>query len=170
MTDEAWPTDTATLEWADPAIGLASLPELSGFDFLTGMLEGRIPPPPIASTMALQLVSVGEGTVDFEVTPHARHLNPLGMVHGGLACTVLDTVVGCAGHTTLPAGVGYTSIDLQVSYLRPIMPTTEPLRAVGRVVKGGRRVIFTEGELLDPAGNAFATATSSLLVIDRRGN
>ncbi|WP_353808572.1 PaaI family thioesterase [Agromyces sp. SYSU T00194] len=170
MTHEAWPTEHATLEWADPAIGLASLPELSGFDYLEGIRAGRIPPPPMAATMAMDLRLVGEGTVEFDVTPHARHLNPLGVVHGGLACTVLDTVAGCAGQTTLPAGVGYTSIDLQVGYLRPIMPTTEPLRAVGRVVKGGRRVIFTEAELFDPAGDALATATSSLLVIDRRGN
>nr|BFF11087.1 hypothetical protein GCM10025699_23900 [Microbacterium flavescens] len=89
----------------------------------------------------------------------------LGMVHGGVACTLLDTVVGCAAHTTLPAGVGYTSIDLNVSYLRPILATTGLLRARGRVVKGGSRVIFAEGVVEDAAGTALATATSSLLVL-----
>ena len=101
----------------------------------------------------------------FECTPGEHHYNPLGMVHGGLACTLLDSVVGCAGQTTLPAGVGYTSIDLNVSYLRPILATTGLLRAHGRVVKGGQRVIFAEGSLTDAAGTVLATATSSLLVL-----
>jgi uncharacterized protein (TIGR00369 family) len=90
--------------------------------------------------------------------------NPIGVVHGGLVCTLLDTVAGCAVHTTLPKGMGYTSIELKVSYLRPVHATSGPLTAIGRVVKPGRRVAFSEGEILDAQGRAVATASSSLLV------
>jgi uncharacterized protein (TIGR00369 family) len=86
------------------------------------------------------------------------------VVHGGLVCTLLDTVAGCAVHTTLPAGFGYTSIELKVNYLRAVHLTSGPLTAVGTVVKPGRRVAFAEGEVYDAAGKVVATATSSLLV------
>ena len=89
---------------------------------------------------------------------------PIGVVHGGLVCTMLDTVAGCAVHTTLPAGVGYTSIELEVSYLPAVHVGSGPLTAIGRVVKPGRRVAFAEGEVLDAAGRTVATASSSLLV------
>ena len=90
------------------------------------MIAGDYPPPPIARLMNFWLVSAEPGEAVFECEPGEYHYNPLGMIHGGLACTLLDSVVGCAGHTTLPAGVGYTSIDLNVSYLRPILATTRP--------------------------------------------
>ena len=115
--------------------------------------------------MNFWIVSAEPGEAVFECEPGEYHDNPLGMVHGGLACTLLDTVVGCAAHTTLPKGVGYTSIDLNVSYLRPITSTSGVIRATGRVVKGGQRVIFAEGVIEDAAGRTLATATSSLLVL-----
>ena len=111
------------------------------------------------------LVEVREGFAVFECEPAEFHYNPIGAVHGGLACTLLDSALGCAGHTTLAAGVGYTSVDLNVRYLRPITHASGLLRATGRVVKPGRRVIFTEGELTDAAGRVVASATSSLLVL-----
>ena len=95
--------------------------------------------------MNFWIVSADPGEAVFECEPGEYHDNPLGMVHGGLACTLLDTVVGCAAHTTLPKGVGYTSIDLNVSYLRPITSASGVIRATGRVVKGGQRVIFASG-------------------------
>nr|WP_246223805.1 PaaI family thioesterase [Pseudarthrobacter psychrotolerans] len=91
-------------------------------------------------------------------------LQPLGNVHGGLACTLLDTVLGCAAHSTLEAGIGYTSIDLAVKYLRPITLQKGALRAEGSVVKSGSRVIFTEGHLSTASGELLATATSTLLI------
>ena len=86
-------------------------------------------------------------------------------MHGGYVCTVLDSAAACAGQTTLSAGSGYTSVDLEVRYLRPVLPGAGPFRAVGTVVKPGRRVIFTRAELLDSSGVLVATATSSLLVL-----
>jgi uncharacterized protein (TIGR00369 family) len=115
--------------------------------------------------MGFSLVEVRQGFAVFECEPAEFHYNPIGAVHGGLACTLLDSALGCAGHTTLPAGVGYTSVDLNVRYLRPITHESGVLRATGRVVKPGRRVIFTEGELTDAAGRVVAAATSSLLVL-----
>ena len=158
---------TRTFGWDDPAPPLAASRDLDGLSYLRALIAEEFPPPPISRLMNFWMVSAEPGEVMFECEPGEYHYNPLGMIHGGLACTLLDSVVGCAGHTTLPAGVGYTSIDLNVSYLRPILATTGLLRATGRVVKGGQRVIFVSGELTDGAGTVLATATSSLLVLQR---
>jgi uncharacterized protein (TIGR00369 family) len=158
-----------TFSWMDPRVGLEHLPHMSGLEFLAGMRDGTIPRPPMAALMNLTLVGVAPGQVEFECRPGEAHYNPLGMVHGGLACTLLDTVVGCAAHTTLAAGSGYTSIDLSVSYLRPITANHGVLRAEGSVVKGGQRVIFAQGRIVGPAGELLATATSSLLVMPAGG-
>ncbi|MDR6987543.1 uncharacterized protein (TIGR00369 family) [Paenarthrobacter nitroguajacolicus] len=153
-----------TFSWIDPAIALEQLPRLSGLDYFAGLRDGTIPPPPIASLMKFDLVEAKHGYVEFECRPGEAHYNPLGMVHGGLACTLLDTALGCAAHTTLAAGLGYTSIDLAVKYLRPITLRTGTLRAEGSVVKAGSRLIFTEGRLCTTDGELLATATSTLLV------
>jgi uncharacterized protein (TIGR00369 family) len=155
---------TQTFAWTDPRVGLEHLPRLSGLEFLTGMRDGTIPRPPMAALMNVDLVDVQPGRVAFECRPGEAHYNPLGVVHGGLACTLLDTVLGCAGHSTLAVGFGYTSIDLSGSYLRPITLKHKILRAEGTVVKTGQRVIFAEGRIIGPAGELLATATSSLLV------
>ncbi|GAA1932992.1 PaaI family thioesterase [Microbacterium aoyamense] len=156
-----------TVTWDDPLPPLEASAGLSGLDYLRGLIAGEYPPPPIARLLGFEIVEANEGEAIFECEPGEYHYNPLGTVHGGLACTLLDTVVGCAAHTTLAKGVGYTSIDLNVSYLRPILATSGTLRAIGRVVKPGQRVIFAEGVLQDAAGRPLATATSSLLVLQR---
>lgn len=163
MTTE--PDRTRTFSWEDPAPPLAASRGMDGLAYLRALIAEELPPPPIARLLDFTMVSADPGEAVFECEPREYHYNVLGMVHGGVACTILDTVVGCAAHTTLPAGVGYTSIDLNVSYLRPILATSGLLRARGRVVKGGSRVIFADGVLEDAAGNPLATATSSLLVI-----
>ena len=163
MTTES--SRTRTIDWDDPGPPLAASRGLDGIEYLRLLISGELPPPPIARLLDFTMVSVEPGEAVFECEPGEYHYNVLGMVHGGVACTLLDTVVGCAAHSTLSAGVGYTSIDLQVAYLRPILATTGLLRARGRVVKGGSRVIFAEGVLEDAAGTPLATATSSLLVI-----
>jgi uncharacterized protein (TIGR00369 family) len=157
-----------TIEWTDPRVALPSLATMSGREYLEAVRDGALPPPPIASVMHFGVISIGEGTVEFDCEPTEAHFNPLGSVHGGLACTLLDTVVGCAVHTLLPAGVGYTSIDLNVSYLRPIQPELGRIRAIGTVVKPGSRVSFAEGRIEDARGRVLATATSSLLILQGR--
>jgi len=107
---------------------------------------------------------VDEGRVEFRCSPDESHYNPIGRVHGGFVCTVLDSAAGCAVQSTLPAGVGYTSLDLTVSYLRGLHHDSGELLAVGTVVKPGRRVAFAEARVTDAQGRLVATATSTLLV------
>jgi uncharacterized protein (TIGR00369 family) len=154
-----------TVTWNDPSPVLSVARSMDGLTYMEGLRDGLYPPPPIAQLMGMGVESVAKGEVVFTVAPHESQYNPLGVVHGGVACTVLDTVVGCAVHTTLAEGWFYTSIDLSVSYLRPFTLASGPLRVTGRVVKPGRRVAFAEGTAVDGAGNVIATATSSLLVI-----
>ncbi len=168
MTANSVPPDSSlretTVRWHDTAEGLAVLPTLSGIEFLKKMKLGEVPPPPIASHVAMELVEVGDGTVTFSCQPNESHYNPIGMVHGGLVCTLLDSALGCAAHTKLPAGIGYTSIEIKVNYLRPVTSESGPLICVGRVTKPGRRVSFAGGEVVDRNGKTVATASGSLLV------
>jgi uncharacterized protein (TIGR00369 family) len=154
-----------TIEWTEPEPLASALPAMSGLEFLRAIAAGELPQPPIMATMSCAAVMAEPGRVEFRCTPDGSHFNPIGTIHGGYACTVLDSAAACAGQTTLPAGSGYTSIDLHVAYLRPVLPQNGPFTAVGRVVKPGRRVIFTEAELVDATGAVVATATSSLLVL-----
>ncbi|MES1212449.1 MAG: PaaI family thioesterase [Leifsonia sp.] len=168
MTDErpGWGAESSlTVAWNDPIPALAHLREKSGLDYLRGIVSGEVPPPPVAMLLGMTISSVESGEVVFTLTPHPSHYNPLGVVHGGMLCTVLDTVAACAGHSTLEPGWGYTSIDLNVSYLRGVTLDSGVVTFTGHVVKGGRRVIFTSAEGVDAAGNLVATATSSLLVM-----
>jgi uncharacterized protein (TIGR00369 family) len=153
-----------TVTWHDPMITAAGALERSGLETLEAIRDGLLPPPPIASLMQFDVRALEEGRVEFGCTLDESVYNPIGVVHGGLVCTLLDTVAGCAVHTTLPKGMGYTSIELKVNYLRPVHATSGPLTAIGRVVKPGRRVAFSEGEILDAQGRTVATASSSLLV------
>ena len=157
------------VEWTDPAEVLPRFADLPGLEYLRQVRDGRLPAPPISQVFGMRFGEVEDGRIAVTCDPREAFFNPLGVVHGGLACTILDTAVGCAVHTTLPAGTGYTSIDLSVSYLRPVLPSVGPLTAVGTVVKRGRRVAFAEGVLADAAGTVYATATSSLLIMSPQG-
>lgn len=152
------------VRWNDPAEGLELLPHLDGIDYLKKMAAGEIPGAPIAGHFQMELVDVDHGSVSFRCQPDESHYNPIGGVHGGLVCTLLDSALGCATQTTLPAGTGYTSIEIKVNYLRGVTRDSGPLTCVGRVTKPGRRVAFAEGEVLDSDGRTVATASGSLLV------
>ena len=161
-----WGTPAArTVQWYDPAITAAAAPGMSGLEFLRAIRDGKLPPPPIASLLGFRPVEVEPGYVVFEVTPDESVYNPIGTVHGGLVCTLADTVEACAVHSTLDAGFAYTSIDLNVSYTRPVTRDSGTLRATGSVVKPGRRVAFSRAEIADASGKVVATATSSCLVM-----
>jgi uncharacterized protein (TIGR00369 family) len=111
------------------------------------------------------LRQVERGLVVFECKPDESVYNPIGVVHGGLVCTLTDSALGCAVHTTLAAGVAYTSVDITVNYLRPVTLDSGTLVATGRVVKPGRRVAAASAEVLDGSGRLVATATSNCLVM-----
>jgi uncharacterized protein (TIGR00369 family) len=154
-----------TVTWHDPHPIAEAGREMAGREHLLAIADGTLPPPPIASLFGFEIIEIGNGEVWFAVTPDESVYNPIGMVHGGLVCTLLDTVLGCAVQTTLPAGTGYTSIELKVSYLRPVHSHTGKLTAHGWVTKPGRRVAFAEGDVRDPEGKLLAAATGSALVI-----
>ncbi|MCU1420876.1 MAG: thioesterase family protein [Microbacteriaceae bacterium] len=162
MTTE--PLRERTVTWADPLVGAERAKTMGGLEFMRAMIAGEIPPPPITGLMNMTAVSADVGTVTFTCEPDESMYNPIGTVHGGLVCTLLDSVLGCATQTTLPAGQAYTSLDITVSYLRPVLASSGPLTAVGRVVKPGSRAAFTEGTVHDANGKLVATATSTLLV------
>ncbi len=159
------PARARTVQWYDPAVIAAGGAGLSGLDFIRALAEGRLPPPPIALLLGMWPTKVEPGLVEFECGPDESVYNPIGVVHGGLLCTLADSVAGCAVHTTLDPGTGYTSIDITVNYLRPVTMDSGTLRATGRVTKPGRRVALATAEIYDGAGRLVTTATSNCLII-----
>ncbi|HEY2205236.1 MAG TPA: PaaI family thioesterase [Pseudonocardia sp.] len=136
-----------------------------GLGFLRAMIDGELPPPPIGETLGMRLLEAEPGRVLFELTPAQPHYNPIGGVHGGVYATLLDSATGCAVHSRLPAGVGYTSLDLTVKFLRGIDTGTGPVRCEGTVTHLGRRTALAQAEIRDLDGRLYATAISSILVL-----
>ncbi len=153
-----------TVTWEDPLVGAALAKTMSGLEYIEGLVDGSIPPPPIVNLMRMKPVGAEVGRVTFTCDPDESHYNPIGTVHGGLVCTLLDSVLGCAVQTTLPKGQGYTSLEIKISYLRPVTADTGRLTAVGVVTKPGSRAAFAEGTVHDSQGKLIATASSTLLV------
>jgi uncharacterized protein (TIGR00369 family) len=120
-----------TVSWQDPAVLAGAGAELSGREFLEAIRDGRLPPPPMATLIGAELVSVGEGEVTFRCTPDESTYNPIGVVHGGLLCTLLDTATGCAVQSLLPAGAGVTSIEIKVSSSGRCVATSARSRSEG---------------------------------------
>ena len=164
---EVWgPQRSRTVTWHEPGPGVARGLTMAGIDYLKAIIAGELPPPPMAALMQFELVEAEPGKVVFTCSPDGSVYNPNGGVHGGLVCTLLDSVAGLAVHSTLPAGEGYTSIEIKVNYLKAVRLNAGPLTATGTVVKAGSRVGFTEGVVTDASGAVVATATSTLLVFD----
>jgi len=137
----------------------------SGLETLRDMIAHGAPPA-MAVTLGFKLVEVEEGRAVFVGTPHAGVYNPLGSVHGGYAATLLDSACGCAVHSRLKPGQSYTTLELKVSYHRPMTIETGEVRAEGRVIQLGRRAAFSEAKITDAQGRLYATATSTLLVFE----
>lgn len=136
---------------------------LDGLTVLRRILAGELPAPPIAEVLPFRLAEVGEGQAVFEGRPDARLYNPMGAVHGGFAMTLLDSAMTCAVMTALAAGEGCTTVETKVNFVRPLMPSTGPVRAEGRLVHAGTRVATAEGRLVDAAGRLYAHGTSTCL-------
>jgi uncharacterized protein (TIGR00369 family) len=161
-------TRSRTIEWKDPRKPARAALGMDGLSYLQALLAGDIPAPPIVSVMNMTLESVSTGEAVFGIDPDESLYNPIGAVHGGAICTILDSATGCAVHSTLDAGWGYTSIEIKVNYLRGTSDDSGHLTATGRVVKGGSRVAFAEASLADSQGRLIATASSTLLVFELR--
>lgn len=156
---------TKTLEYHPAERDAGKVFAHSGIEHLRAMAAGEVADPPISSHVGLRVVRVEAGDVVMTAEPDESHYNPIGSVHGGFFATVLDSVCGCAVHSTLPAGVGYTTLELKVSFLRPVTIDTGTVTAHGWVTKNGRNAAFVEADLRDAAGRVLATASSTCLIV-----
>jgi uncharacterized protein (TIGR00369 family) len=159
-------TRTRSFSWSDPAASAAAAMQLAGIDVMRGIVDGSLPPPPIAQLLGFEIVEVASGRALFAMQPAEWMYNPMGAVHGGVAATILDTCMGCAVQTTLDPGVGYTTTDLQVRYIRAMTTDTGRVLAEGRVLHAGRRTATAEGRLLtedDETLIAHATTGCAIL-------
>jgi uncharacterized protein (TIGR00369 family) len=150
--------------WDDPVESWKAAAGLGGIDVLRAIEGGDLPPPPVARLLGLEIERISEGLVTFAFDPAEFHYNPLGTVHGGILTTVLDSAMGCAVHSKLRAGLTYTTLELKVSFLRPVRVTTGRVRGEGKVVHLGGRVATAEAHLVDRDGELYAHATSTCLI------
>jgi uncharacterized protein (TIGR00369 family) len=158
-------TRTRTYEWDDPTVTSGALATMSGLDALQALVAGDVPAPPMARTLGLELVEVEPGRAVFEADTAEWLLNPMGGVHGGFAATMLDSALGCAVHSTLPAGSGYTTVDLAVKLVRAIAATTGRLRCEARVVHAGGRIATAEAQVTGADGKLYAQGTTTCLLL-----
>ena len=138
--------------------------ELSGLEFFERMSRGELPLPPICQVLRFGLAGVARGRMAMEGMPSIDLYNPIGSVHGGYAATLLDSAMGCAVHSTLEAGQGYTTIEMKVSFVRALSEKTGRIRAEGTIVNAGRRIVTAEGRLSDQTGQLYAHSTCTCLV------
>ncbi|HEX5612540.1 MAG TPA: PaaI family thioesterase [Burkholderiales bacterium] len=141
----------------------------SGLQMLEAIFAGELPRPPIGDTLDFVPIRMERGLAVFQGRPRATHYNPLGTVHGGWFATLLDSAVGCAVHTMLPAGKAYTTLELKLNFVRPLTDAVPVVRAEGRVIHIGKQVATAEGKLLGPDGKLYAHATTTCLIFDRLG-
>jgi uncharacterized protein (TIGR00369 family) len=154
-----------TFSWQDPSATAAEGLKMAGLEYIRAMVSGELPPPPIAELLGFEIVEAEEGRAVFALTPAEWMYNPIGMVHGGIAATILDSCMGCAVHTTLPAGVGYTTTDLQVRYIRAMGEETGRVLAEGHVVHRGRRTATAEGRVFAEDGEKLIAHGSTGCVV-----
>lgn len=153
---------TRTFSWQDPMIGAAAAKDMSGLEYLLAMKRGDLPSPPLIG------IGIGDVEVDrvtFTMTPAEYHYNPIGSVHGGIISTLMDSAMGCAVQTSLPAGTAYTTLELKVNFLKALTRDTGEVFCEGKVIYMGGRVATAEARLVDAAGTLFGHATTTCLVL-----
>ncbi|MEU6078737.1 PaaI family thioesterase [Micromonospora sp. NPDC047074] len=165
MTQTQDPARSRTFSWSDPGINAAHVGRRGGLELIRAMIAGELAAPPVMHLVGMSRMEADEGWVAVELVPQEFHYNPLGTVHGGVISTLLDTAAACAVHTTLPAGVGYTSLDLNVKFLRPVTIASGTLRCEGTVLQRGRRTALAEAKLFDAQSRLTAHATSTCLIL-----
>ena len=155
---------TRTITWQDPRALANAAAGLSGLEYLHKIVAGELPPPPIGLLLDFRIAEISEGGAVFLVTPAEFHYNPIGVVHGGVAATLLDSAMGCAVHSTLPAGAGYTTLEIKVNYVRAMSAETGEVRCEAKVIHVGGRTATAEGRIVDAAGKLYAHATTTCLI------
>lgn len=152
--------------------GIASKDQLSGKNgrqILEAMMSGELPHPHMNETLDFDLMEVGDGHAVFQGVPHLRYYNPMGTVHGGWYSTLLDSALGCAVQSMLPAGKAYTTAELSINIVRPASHKTGPLRAIANVIHSGKQMATAEAKILDVEGRLYAHATTTCFVFDVSG-
>ncbi len=158
-------TRTRRYAWSDPRIGAEAARRMSGRDYMTAVMKGELPVGPIMDTLAFRLVEVGDGMVAFECEPGEFAYNAIGSVHGGIPATLIDSAASCAVHTKLPAGTGYTTVNLAVDMIKGITDAVGTLRCEGRVVRAGSRIAVADAELKGKDGTLFARGSVTCLIL-----
>ncbi|MBA3868990.1 MAG: PaaI family thioesterase [Anaerolineae bacterium] len=154
-----------TIVWEDPDIVSQAARSMKGLEFLQKIASGEVPPPPIMRLINFQGAEVSEGKVVFTCAPSEQHYSVLGMVHGGVAATLLDTSLGCSIHSMLPLGVSYTTLELHINYVRPLTINTGVIRCEGEVIHVGRTVATAQGRIVDATGKLYAHATTTCMIL-----
>ena len=156
---------TLDISWDDPIALAQAGRSMSGLEFLRAMRDGKLPHPPICRLLGYRLAEVERGHVVFEITAAEQHYNPIGVVHGGIAMTLLDSAMGCAVQTEMAAGGGYTTLEAKTNLVRAITGDTGRLRAIGKLVHLGKRIATAEGRFEDASGKLYAHATTTCIVL-----
>jgi len=164
MTEEP-ANRSRTISWEDPTPAFQQSKKLNGLQYLQALQTGDVPAAPIASLLGMWIVEVSEGRIVFAAEPGEYEYNPIGTVHGGIAATLLDSAMGCAIHSTLPAGTAYTTLELKVNYLRSMTSNTGVVYCEGKIIHVGGRVATAEGRLTDAAGKLLAHGTTTCIVM-----
>jgi uncharacterized protein (TIGR00369 family) len=167
LASKATQARSRTISWSDPMAGAAAARSMAGIDYLRAIMRGDYPVPPMASLMDFTVIDVEPGRVVVEVRPGEQHYNPIGVVHAGMAATVLDTAMACAVHSTLGPGTGYATIEFKINLVRAVTADVGRLRAVAEVVHGGSRIATAEARLLDDAGALYAHATETCMLMPK---
>ena len=154
-----------TITWGDPTPAIKASKTMNGLQYLQAIQTGDLPAAPIANLLGLWIVEVSEGRIVFAAEPGEYEYNPIGTVHGGIAATLLDSAMGCAVHSTLPAGTAYTTLELKVNYLRSMTDKTGVVYCEGKVIHVGGRVATAEGRLTDASGKLLAHGTTTCIVM-----
>jgi len=154
-----------TYRWNEPTRLVEAARELSGLELLLALKEGRLPAPPAADLVGMTALDFSDGRAVFELDPADYQYNPLGSVHGGVLTILADSACGCAVHTKLAAGQGYTTLEIKVNFTRAVTAETGRLRAEATVLSFGRRVATSEARITDARDRLVAHATSTLLIL-----
>jgi uncharacterized protein (TIGR00369 family) len=154
------------ISWSDPRVLADAARSMSGIEFLQAIRDEKLPAPPIAQLLGMRLAEVERGHAVFEVVPAEHHYNPIGVVHGGLAMTLLDSAMACSVQTQIPAGSGYTTLEVKINLVRAITSQTGKLRAIGKVLHLGSRIGTAEGRLEDASGKLYAHGTTTCMVLN----
>ena len=155
---------TRTVTWEDPRALAKSAAGLSGMEYLNKIISGEFPPPPIGVLMNFRIAELSEGHAVFTVEPAEYHYNPIGVVHGGVAATLLDSAMGCAIHSTLPAGASYTTLEVKVNYIRAMSSETGLVRCEANAIHVGGRTATAEGKVIDEQGKLYAHGTTTCII------